>query len=310
MGVWDQFKTWLKYRKAVFDLEVTIWQAFPNDVYPTTYPGRYELETIFQQHGRVERRYTVLRSKWGAGPFATSYSSIPYFDLLWQQYTLGRKHINLYQVDKDTYFPISFEEGAMFVNIPIYVYETEPALDEQGAQICAVKQDDKGNFLKLANGDWDYVLDDKGAKVPLMRYKMDKEGKPVPKLNERKEPIITRYEKKLLWDTRVVMQDGKEVQIPKMRANRTYDADQWTSNELVVANEAAAPEQNGWQKYGHIIVGGLTIVSCLIIAWFTISKIDSLGASITALAEAIKSGGITAIKGVAAQSPNLTPPPA
>lgn len=278
MGLKKQWSEWLRYRNQYFDIDLTIWERFPNDIVPTTYPAKYELDTIRQNAGNLERRYLIYRVKTGRGPFRTNYVYIPYFDTMYYQYTDNRKHLSVLKVDKDTYLPMVFEEGEQYVVVPVYEYETE----------------------KITNPDGSSTV----------RYKTNEDGKFIIKADEKGKPKVLREEKRLIFSTKTMLDNNKLVDIPLIRAIRTYDPDQWIAQELIVANTEFNAAESPWVKYGYIAVAGLTIIGCILVAWFTMQHMDGQVDKVVQALSSVGSLPGKAVSGVAANLPNnVTPPP-
>jgi hypothetical protein len=188
---------------AKFPIRVVIFKRYGNILRPTFDKGRYERKRIKTQDGFIENNYLILKkekAKIPAPPISF------YYDIE------NTRYLYLLQIDRYTYYPLSFEAGKIKVNVPSYL------------------TDKKGNILK----------DEKG------------------------NPKITFVEK-TLFDSDIILEDGKLIPLPNLIAHKTYDKEHWLSNEIETASRLYR-SKGFWEKYGNFVT--LAVVGIILVMFF------------------------------------------
>jgi hypothetical protein len=183
-----------------YPIRVVIFKKYGNTLKPVFDRARYEKRAIKTDHGVIESSYLILkREKVKIPPPPISF----YYDIE------DTRYLYLLQVDRHTYYPISFEGGNIVVKVPVYV------------------TDKKGNVVK----------DEKG------------------------NPKIT-YVEKTLFDSHIVLEDGKIVELPGMIAHKTYDKERWLSTEIELASRLYR-SKGFWERYGNVV--GMAVIGILLV---------------------------------------------
>jgi hypothetical protein len=188
---------------AKFPIHVVIFKRYGNILRPAFDRGRYERKRIKTQDGFIENNYLILKKekvKIPAPPISF------YYDIE------NTRYLYLLQIDRYTYYPLSFEAGKIKVNFPSYL------------------TDKKGNILK----------DEKG------------------------NPKITFVEK-TLFDSDIILEDGRLIPLPNLIANKTYDKEHWLSNEIETASRLYR-SKGFWEKYGNFVT--IAIVGIVLVMFF------------------------------------------
>jgi hypothetical protein len=97
---------------AKFPINVIIFKKYGNVLRVVFDKGRYERKRIRTQDGIIESNYLVLKKeKVKIPPPPIGF----YYDIE------NTRYLYLLQVDRYTYYPISFEGGKLVVKVPSYV---------------------------------------------------------------------------------------------------------------------------------------------------------------------------------------------
>jgi len=188
---------------AKFPIHVVIFKRYGNVLRPAFDRGRYERRRIKTQDGIIESNYLVLKKekvKIPAPPISF------YYDIE------NTRYLYLLQIDRYTYYPLSFEAGKIKVTVPSYL------------------TDKKGNILK----------DEKG------------------------NPKVV-YVEKTLFDSNIILEDGRVVSLPNPIAYKTYDKEHWLSNEIETASRLYR-SKGFWERYGNFVT--LAVVGILLVMFF------------------------------------------
>lgn len=130
-----------------FPIKVIIFKRYGNVLRLTFDRGRYERKRIKTQDGIIENNYLVLKGekvKIPAPPLSF------YYDIE------NTRYLYLLQVDRYTYYPISFEGGKLTVKVPSYLTDEKGNVvkDEQGnPKIVLVEKPLFDSNIILENGE-------------------------------------------------------------------------------------------------------------------------------------------------------------
>jgi hypothetical protein len=186
-----------------FPIHVVIFKRYGNVLKPVFDKGRYERKRIRTEDGIIESNYLILKKekvKIPAPPISF------YYDIE------NTRYLYLLQIDRYTYYPLSFEAGKIRVNVPSYL------------------TDKKGNILK------------------------DEKGNP---------KII--YVEKVLFDSDIILENGRVIPLPNLIAHKTYDKEHWLSSEIEAAYRLYK-SKGFWEKYGNFVT--LAVVGILLVMFF------------------------------------------
>lgn len=186
-----------------YPLKVMIFKKYGNVLKPVLDSARYEKRRFRTEEGIVEQSYLILKNE---------KAKIPAQEISFYYDIENAKWIYLLQVDRYTFYPISFEDDKMEIIYPIY------------------QRDEQGNIIK----------DEKGN----------------PKIE---------YVKKTLFDSTIVVEEGKIVKLPMPITHKTYDKEYWLSNEIETAYRLYR-SRNFWEKYGSYVM--FAVVGILLIMFF------------------------------------------
>lgn len=109
-----------------FPVRVIIFKRYGNALVPVFDRGRYERKRIKTTEGIIEQNYLILKKE---------KMKIPAPEISFYYDVNNVRYLYLLQVDRYTYYPLSFAEGKIKVRYPAYV------TDEKGN----ILKDEKGN---------------------------------------------------------------------------------------------------------------------------------------------------------------------
>lgn len=140
-----------------YPIRVVIFKRYGNALKPVFDLGRFEKRRIKTVDGVIENKYLVLKKE---------KVKIPPPEIKFYYDFGDKRYLYLLQIDRYTFYPISFDGNAMTVLIPIYEYQKDKKgnviLDESGNP--KIKTDEKGNpiitYIQKPIFDGNIVLDD------------------------------------------------------------------------------------------------------------------------------------------------------
>jgi hypothetical protein len=196
-----------------FPINVVIFKKYGNVLKPVMDRGRYERKRIKTQDGIIESNYLVLKKekvKIPAPPLSF------YYDID------DARYIYLLQVDRFTYYPISFDGNKIRVKAKAYL------------------TDENGNIIKDEKGNpkFEYV------EVPL-------------------------------FDSKIVLDNGKVVEIPTMITHKTYDKEHWLSSEMELAFRLYR-SKSFWERYGSYIILGVVGILMIMVLYVGVKNYAEL----------------------------------
>jgi hypothetical protein len=188
-----------------FPIKVVLFKRYGNALKLAFDQARYEKRRIKTIDGIIENNYLLLKKEKVKIP-------PPPIDVYYD--IDNTRHLYLLQIDRDTFYPLSFDAGKINVNVPTYVFDGE------------------GNVIK----------DEKG------------------------NPKIT-YVERPIFDSNIILEDGRLISLPSIIANKTYDKEHWLSNEIETASRLYRSKAF-WERYGNFII--LAVVGILLVMFFYI----------------------------------------
>lgn len=212
-----------------FDKRVTIYKYLQNDLKRLEAKGLYQKEVETTPDGKIEHRYLYLLFKKGIPPFGWKISRIPAPSSRAYSLIDNAEHINLYQLDQNTFFPVIFKSGVLT------------------------------------------------ALVDTVKMEMGEDGKPTPKLDEKGNQIPETVER-AIFDSRVMLKDGRIVDVPLGIAEETYNNVEWLGTEVMKANRDNK-KPGGWldvlkQNAFSIVL----LFTCIILVWINWDGMAKLAA--------------------------------
>lgn len=201
-----------------YPIKTMIFKRYGNALKPVLDLGSYRKTRIKTMDGFIENNYFELKFE---------KIRIPTPDIVNYQDIDGKRWVYWLQVDRDTFFPISFEAGKMKVKIPIC--EIDPKTKQ-------------------------------------------------PKLDENKKPII-KYEERVLFNSRLVMEGDVVTELPTMIATKTYDKEHWLSSEIETAQRLYR-KKAFWEQYGNVVMMMISGIIIIGIAWVVMRQYGKMNAEL------------------------------
>jgi hypothetical protein len=132
----------MAFRKK-FPVFVCLFKKYGNVVKPSLDKGRYRKQRLKTEDGFIENNYFYLKKE----KLKIPAPDLKFYHDIEVEEGKSERWIYLMQIDRYTYYPISYEGDAVYLNIPYYILATDiegkPIVDENGKQKIMVGEDGK-----------------------------------------------------------------------------------------------------------------------------------------------------------------------